>query len=356
MRIRKGVLWLHRWVGLISGPVILVLAVTGALMVWEHETDALLNPQLLRASVNNERKSLDEIVASMRVARPREGRFLAGMKLPEHPGDPLRMLVGGPRILFFDAATGRELGSRLARSGFVHHVTELHLKLKLGASGARLVGIATILTLGLALSGLWLWWPLKLFWFRGRLTFRRFNFDLHNIAGLYSSVFLLIVALTGVTMSYFQTVDPWIRWLSGSSPPPRMPQVANRPETARISLDTVVRSAEAALPGARVVSFGIPVQPRAPFRVQLRFPEDRTPGGRSLVFLDPYTGEALQVHGTRGSGLGNWYINFSHSLHNGELFGLPTQILALFVCVALVAQIASGFLMWWRPRTQLELQ
>src|SRR5262245_25142761 len=105
-------------------------------MVWEHEIDAFLNPTLLRASMSNERMSLDTIVANMREARPREGRFLAGIKLPDHPGDPLRMLVGGPRLLFFDAATGKELGSRHARAGLVHHVTELHLKLKLGAIGA----------------------------------------------------------------------------------------------------------------------------------------------------------------------------------------------------------------------------
>lgn len=350
MNIRKTILWLHRWVGLVTGPIVLVLAITGGLMVWEHELDEFLNPNLLRATSSDQRLSLDAIVADMREARPREGRFLAGMKLPEHPGEPLRMLVAGPRLLFYDMATGKELGNRSAREGFVHHVTELHLKLKLGANGARLVGIATALTLGLALSGLWLWWPLKIVWFKGRPTFRRFNFDLHSVSGLYSSLFLLVVAFTGVTMSFHQSFDPWIRRLSGSAPPPRPPQVEPRPGAARISLDEVVKNAESALPGAHVVSFGVPVQPRAPFRVQLRFPEDRTPGGRSIVFLDPYTGAALQVLGTRGIAAGNWYIHFSHSLHNGELLGLPTQLLALFVCLALVAQIASGVVLWWKPR------
>ncbi len=349
MKLRRSVLWLHRWVGLLAGLVVLVLAVTGAVMVWEHEVDAFLNPTALRASISDERMSIDAIVANMREARPREGRFVAGMKLPDHPGDPLRMLVGGPQIVFIDAATGKELGSRPVRQGFVHHVTELHLKLKLGATGARIVGIATALTFGMALTGLWLWWPLRIVWFKGRPSFRRFNFDLHSVAGLYSSLFLLVVTMTGVTMSFPQTFDPWIRKLSGSAPPPRPPRVEPRPGSPRISLDSVVKGAEAALPGARVVSFGVPVQPRAPFRVQLRFPEDRTPGGRSLVFLDPYTGKALQVLGTRGTGAGNWYIHFSHSLHNGELFGLPSQVLALLVCVALVAQISSGFLMWWKP-------
>jgi uncharacterized iron-regulated membrane protein len=68
------------------------------------------------------------------------------------------------------------------------------------------------------------------------------------------------------------------------------------------------------------------------------------------VFLDPFTGEARQVLGTRGIGAGNWFIHFSHSLHTGEIYGLPTQLLALLVCLALIAQVVSGFVMWWKPR------
>lgn len=350
MTFRKIILWLHRWVGLVAGGVILVLAGTGALMVWEHELDAALNPQLLRATPNTSRVSLDTLVARFREQHPREGRAIGGIKLPDHPGDTLRMLAGGGRMFSFDPATGEQLGSRPAREGFMRRVTELHLKLMLGSTGAWMVGLATALTLGLAVSGLWLWWPLRIVWFNGRLAFRRFNFELHSIAGLYSSVFLLIVAFTGVTMSFASTFDPWIRQVTGNAPPPRPPWVEPQPDAPRIALDDVVRLAEAALPGATVVSFSPPFNPRGTFRVQLRFPEDHTPGGRSIVHVHPFTGEALQVHGTRGIGAGNWYIHFSHSLHTGELWGLPTQLLALFVCLALLAQIISGVILWWKPR------
>jgi hypothetical protein len=46
-----------------------------------------------------------------------------------------------------------------------------------------------------------------------------------------------------------------------------------------------------------------PPNSRAGFRLQLAFPEDASPAGRSVVFVDPYTGALLAVHSSRE---GSW--------------------------------------------------
>ncbi|WP_040500138.1 PepSY domain-containing protein, partial [Ideonella sp. B508-1] len=39
--------WLHRWVGLVAGLLMVLLGLSGALMVWQTELDRALNPAWL---------------------------------------------------------------------------------------------------------------------------------------------------------------------------------------------------------------------------------------------------------------------------------------------------------------------
>ncbi|MEO6742050.1 MAG: PepSY-associated TM helix domain-containing protein, partial [Chthoniobacteraceae bacterium] len=124
----------------------------------------------------------------------------------------------------------------------------------------------------------------------------------------------------------------------------------------RITADDAIQRAEAALPGARAAALEMPgPNPRAPFRVQLAFPEDGSPAGRSVVFLDRFNGQVLAIHNAR---TGTWlerYGNLQLSLHTGAVGGLPTQVIAFLVCVALILQIMSGYVLWWkRPASRAQ--
>ena len=50
---------------------------------------------------------------------------------------------------------------------------------------------------------------------------------------------------------------------------------------------------------------------------------------------------------------GTWlerYQKMQLSLHTGAILGTPTKLLALLTCVALVLQIASGYVLWLKKR------
>jgi uncharacterized iron-regulated membrane protein len=90
--------------------------------------------------------------------------------------------------------------------------------------------------------------------------------------------------------------------------------------------------------------------PHAPFRVQLAFPGDGSPAGRSVVFLNKFTGVTLDMDSSRE---GTWlerYQKMQLSLHTGAILGTPTKWLALLTCVAVVLQIASGYVLWWKRK------
>src|SRR5204862_7458348 len=124
-------------------------------------------------------------------------------------------------------------------------------------------------------------------------SLRRVSFDLHNAAGTYSAFFVLILAVTGIAIGFDDEIFPWIYRITNSAPPPR-----NSPSTARndvhhISPDEAIRVARTVLPGATPIAFVGPPNPKASYYVSMRFPEDRTPGGRSWVNVDQYDGKVL---------------------------------------------------------------
>jgi len=103
------------------------------------------------------------------------------------------------------------------------------------------------------------------------------------------------------------------------------------------------------LPDAKAAAVEMPPpNPQATFRIQLAFPGDGTPAGRSVVFVDQWSGAALAVHSAREGSFKERYDNLQLSLHIGAVGGTATRWIALFVCVALVLQIFSGYVLWWK--------
>ena len=337
MKFRRILLWLHRWVGVVAGLIILFAAVTGGVLVFQHTQDRWLNPELFPREATAVEKRAPVSASLDEVSRKHPEMRVQGIRLPRDERDAL-VMMGGNLMVQCDPRSGAILGTRPRMGLWWQTFVKLHVNLMLGSTGGLIVEIATWITLFLALTGLWLWWPLRIFGFRQGASFRRFNLDLHSVAGLYSSLFLILVCITGLTMRHLHLDHP-------RSPGSHAPQAGAQ----RITVDAAVEAAEKALPGAKVAAVEIPPpNPQAAFRIQLAFPEDGTPAGRSVVFVDQWSGQALTVHSAREGSFMQRYDNLQLSLHIGAIGGAATRWIALFVCVALVLQIFSGYVLWWK--------
>jgi uncharacterized iron-regulated membrane protein len=113
-----------------------------------------------------------------------------------------------------------------------------------------------------------------------------------------------------------------------------------------MSLDSIALAARAAVPGAAITNIQVPPSPVAPAMVQLKYPEDHTPAGRSRVWIDKYRGNVLLAMSTRTAPLGQHMIDIKRSLHTGDILGFPTQILWALASVVLAMQAVTGVLMW----------
>ncbi len=333
MNFRRTLLWLHRWAGVIAGLVILVIAFTGGALVFEQTIQRWLRPDLYpqQATAKSERMPISMVLAQ----HPR----VQGIRLPRDENDAL-VLFSGPKAFHIDSRDGKLLGTRPRMGGWEQTMMKLHVNLLQGSVGGTVVVVATCITLGLALTGLWLWWPLLIFGFRKGASFRRFNLDLHSVAGLYSSVFLLILGITGLTLRYIHGEHPQ---------PPQVPFVQQ--DQSWLNVDEAIKKAEAALPGARAASVEMPPPQRPVFRIQLAFPEDGSPAGRSVIFLSRIDGRVLEKHSSREGTWSELYQMAQLSIHMGSIGGTTTRWIAFITCVALVLQIVSGYVLWWKRKS-----
>jgi len=350
--MRNIVLQLHLVVALAAGAFLTVFAVTGSIMAFEPELDRLLHARVAYVTPRGSPKTLAELGAAASTALP--GERVTGFLLAAAPNLSYQVLFRG-RGVYVDQYTGGVLGVREAGPDFLARVHQLHLRLLIqnrADTGKTIMTWAGVALLVLLLTGVYLWWPLKRATIRAR-SGRRFWFDLHNVTGIFSFVFLLAIAVTGIVIGFDDRIVPIIYKATRSAPRvmyARVPPFELKPSGRPIGPDRAVAIARAALPGAVPISVNVP-SPTGAYAISARYPEDLTPGGRSRVLVDQYTGAVLIAEGSRTAPAGSRLITLNRAVHTGDVLGMPSKVVMSLASLAVVVQLVSGLLLWWRRRS-----
>jgi uncharacterized iron-regulated membrane protein len=155
-----------------------------------------------------------------------------------------------------------------------------------------------------------------------------------------------------VVIGFEEQTTPLLYKLTRSQPSNKPEfQVAPWPGVKMITPDQALEIARAALPGAAPFEINVPLA-KEPYYVRLRYPEDRTPGGRSGVSIDPYTAKVLFVEGSRTAPAGRRMVNANRAIHTGDIFGIPSKTILSLASLMAVMQLVSGLAMWWKRRAQ----
>lgn len=352
MRMRKLILKLHTYVGLTAGLLLALCGLTGSLLVFGEELDRALNPSLLRVEPGTEVAPLQAVLDAARQTLP--GEKPSRIRLPREDDNACEVCFtaeGDPRCVYVDPYSARVLGTRVPAQSFKGRLFYLHRRLLSGEAGETVVGVGGILLLALSLSGVVLWWPgrgklargLRVKWNGGR---RRLTYDLHSVSGVCAMLFLGVTAFTGAAMVFRPSFESALNRLSPRHQPAGKPASTPRPGSKQASLEAVMRSADAALPDARTTFVTLPATATAPIVVRKRQPGELQPSGRSLVYLDQYSGEVLSVESAFETPPGTRAGNYLYPLHVGLAGGTLTRVLQVFVGFAPAVLFFTGFLMW----------
>lgn len=338
----------HRWVALAVSVILVFTATSGALLVFEGAIDRALNQGLWRVEPSASTLPIDTLVAHV------EARFspstVGSVGLSPAP-DRAWTMNAGPLAVFVNPYTGEITGTRTpeqSQKSLARRLHVFHVELFAGKIGRSVVGVVTIAAFFLAITGIILWWPDKIFRIKTSASWKRINFDLHHALGIAAAAILIVITASGLLIHY----DALARTMKSldsapTAPPPAQP--AGPASAPRLSFDAIADTARRALPGATVLFISIG-GPKNPVTVAMRFPEDRTPGGRSRLFIDRYTGKVLGAVSTRDAQLGTRLDNLKRSLHTGDALGKPTEAIWLLAVLVMVSQIITGVLMWWNAR------
>jgi uncharacterized iron-regulated membrane protein len=352
VRIKPLVRVLHRVLAAAVGVPLMVLAVTGALLVF---------PEPIGRAVHGDRvadpyaptRPASELIAAAHAALP-PGDRVVRLQYPKAAGDAIDAQTKGERLVVLDPGTARVLRV-VEPGGFDLHrvLVRLHVNLFAGETGEWVTAAAATALILLCVSGVYLWWP------RGRWARHYFavkwrgggprrTYDLHRAGGLYSSAVLVVIAFTGVVMSFYGTITPAIYRLTGSSPRPTEPKtVAVRAGVKPLSPDAAVTVARSHLPGTDVYRLYPPKSADAPYRVFLLPDHDR---GKRLeetrLVIDSFTGAVLSEDGPRTHSAGDTAMRWLLPLHFGTFGGTATRVVWLVVSLSPVLLAATGFLIW----------
>lgn len=381
MPFRKAILVVHRWVGLLTGSIVLVVSLTGALYVFDQETYNLLHRDLVRVEPSDRpMRPASEIIVAGRAALGPEAPvswiegFGPGRAVEVHAyrwDDSARGLGYWNTIKLWKAAylnpyTGEVLGSVDRRFGFFTVVRHMHQSLLLRHDvGHRIVGTAVLVFLGMLITGVVLWWPrnraavkqrIKVAWRAGR---RRLQWDLHAVLGIYVLPIALIIAATGLVWSFKWWESGMYFLVSGDARDPW----ADEPEH------------KASLPGADSAALASAAPGSAPMDIAFREVMRRSrPGGNYWVTLpegpdgvleaayqepvrsgwvtwsgmsfDPHSGAVIHTDLFEDKDIRKRFGNSIYDIHVGRIFGWPTQILALLASLLCASLPVTGFLMW----------
>jgi len=385
--LRRLFVAIHRWFGLGAAAFLFVSGLTGAIISWDHEIDAWLNPELHVARTQGPALPALELARRVEAADPRVR--VTYMPLATEPGEAFGVFVeprvdaatGKPHDVDYnqvavDPATGAIQGRRfwgavsLARQDLLPFLYRLHYSMHLPAIGAYdtgmlLMGIIAIAWVFDTLIALWISFPNMSAWrrsfaFRWRSGGHRFVFDLHRSGGVWLFLLVLMIAVTSVSMNLEQQVmRPVVSLFSPLAPSPyALPEGASAPASGDPAISTTqaiaVAREEAVRRGLHAPAGGL-LYSSLTGRYGVGFFEpghDHGDGGlgNPWIYLDASTGIVAQAVVPGEGSAGDIFMQAMFPLHSGRILGFGGRVLMSLMGLAVATFSVTGVLLWARKR------
>ena len=215
--MRKAFAKIHLWFSIPFGIIISVICLSGAALVFEQDITRALNPGFYRVEVEDGAKPLtpSELVMKLRTQLP-DALQISGLQMSGDPEEAWMVSFEhlNRKTLSVNPYTG-EINGWNKSYPFFQTMRKLHRWLmdvppQKGDKtvGKTIVGVTTLVFVAILISGVVIWIPQTKKALKNRLQvscnkgWRRFWYDSHVSLGFYTTLFLLVMALTGLTWSF----------------------------------------------------------------------------------------------------------------------------------------------------------
>ncbi|MCU9949456.1 PepSY-associated TM helix domain-containing protein [Pseudomonas solani] len=352
--------FVHTWTSLICTAFLLLLALTGLPLIFHHEIDHLLGdaPVLREMPADSPRLDLQQLVQAAEAHRQGEVVQYLGWEDDEPNGVvAITAATAGTEpnsshTFMLDARSGEPVAMPSANGGFMMTMLRLHVDMFAGLPGKLLLAFMGLLFVVAIVSGAVLYAP-----FMRRLEFgtvrrdrstRTRWLDLHNLIGIVTLTWALVVGVTGVISACADLVIA--AWRNESLAAMVEPYRDAPPLTERAPATRLLEIAAQATPGMEpdFIAFpGTRFSSEHHYSVFMKGSSHLTSHLWTPVLIDARTLEVTAI------GERPWYMDalaMSQPLHFGDYGGLPMQLLWATLDVLTIIVLGSGLYLWWVRR------
>jgi uncharacterized iron-regulated membrane protein len=222
--LRRALFQIHLWTGLALGLYVVVLSITGSALVYRADLDLYFRtprPEFVRDAT---RVPTDEIRATAQKLYPDwEITRVSDRVSRRNPTIQVDLKRGAEtKERLFNPYTGVDLGDATTKGEwFLLWLVRLHDELLLDREGRYINGYLSAVFTLTVLTGLVVWWPGVSRWKRSLMVkvssgWRRFNWDLHSVLGLWLFLFALMWGISGF---YLGVPEPFTDFVDKFSDP-----------------------------------------------------------------------------------------------------------------------------------------
>ena len=209
--MKKALRKIHLWLSVPTGIIITLVCFSGAMLVFEKEITEAIKPELYFVKeAKGEPIPMQQLMEKVEETLP-DSVSISGVTVFADSTRTYQVSLSKPRraSIYVNQYTG-EVTGRSERLPFFNTMFRLHRWL-LGSSsgvGKLLTGICTLVLVFILITGILMWLTNRNKPLKASLAIHvtkgwgRFWHDLHVAGGIYTTIFLLAMALTGLTWSF----------------------------------------------------------------------------------------------------------------------------------------------------------
>ncbi|SDF16885.1 Uncharacterized iron-regulated membrane protein [Dyadobacter soli] len=350
---------LHLWLGVSSGLVVFIVALTGSILVFEDELEPVIYSRFYVVEAPNGQSALplDNLRATVANAYPKQRITRIAIE-PDLNRTVIFGLVKGKKekdvfSVAVNPYTAEIADTRRENDSFFHVVLQLHRYLCLEDTGKAITGVSCVLFIVIMITGLVLWWPNRK-QTKQRLTikwdakFKRLNWDLHAVFGFYVLPFTFLIALTGLVWSY-KWVNSMIFLTFDGKPQQKREAPANVSSTgtstsvvlARIFTET---NRQLAYPGR--IQVAIPESDSLSITISKENETASVDNVVDFLYFDQTDGTLISKRLYDNETTGMKVRRLVLPIHSGSIWGWPTKVLALIVALITATLPVTGVVIW----------
>lgn len=343
---------IHLWLGLGTGLIVFIVSITGCIYVFEEEIrEATQKDRLYVPMQESNFVGVDQLIQNFEKLVPNEK--ISTIRISNKDSNATVEIGSKSNTYYFDPYNGKLIykGSH----DWLDTVKQIHMTLLLGDVGKFIQRWSIVIFVITLITGLIIWFPAQRrlikqsFNIKWKASFRRVNYDLHNVLGFYSSVILLVISLTGLFFA-FKEVKMIASFFAGSKySEGKMIESAKPIEIGPIAQrynNLYVDMAEK-YPGAESTSFS--VRKGGELRLRMIYPY-RWARNQNTFFFDESNGQLLRAKLYKEFNGADLVEATNYDLHTGRLFGLFGKLVAFVASLISASLPITGLIIWLKKR------